>query len=318
MAAAPNPLPSADMTRVANGAKPSAAWALLAVAVLTVTTGCGQSDPTSSTGAPNGKLRVAVSIVPQAWLVEQIGGARVEVLTLVQPGDSPATYQPSDAQISQLMRAAVFFRIGVPFENGPWFAAVSGTKTLDVVDMRRGIKLRRVTAPDHDDHGHGHDGDDPHIWLSPPLLKQQAQTVADALCRLDPDHAGTYRANLIAAKTVLEVTDRAVRERLAPLAGRAFLVFHPSWGYFADAYGLEQVAIEVDGKAPSDHELTAVVTAARRHGVKVIFVQPQIAGSAARAVARLIGGRVEQLDPLAADVPANLLRVADVLAESYR
>ena len=173
---------------------------LLVLAALTVLTGCKQEP---QQGTP-GRLTVAVSIIPQAWLVEQIGAEHVEVITLVKPGDSPATYQPSDAQISRLMRASAYFRIGVPFENGRWFQAVDQAKRLDVIDTRKGVKMRMMRTlhehehDAHDDHEHEHGpqehehhhgGEDPHIWLSPPLLITQAETVGDALCRLDPAHA---------------------------------------------------------------------------------------------------------------------------------
>ena len=90
------------------------------------------------------------------------------------------------------------------------------------------------------------------------------------------------------------------------------------WGYFADDYGLRQVAIEIEGKEPSDRELTRLQILARAEGTAVVFVQPQISGRAARAVAAAIGGRLEQLDPLAPDVAENLRRVAEQLTRAYR
>jgi zinc transport system substrate-binding protein len=113
----------------------------------------------------------------------------------------------------------------------------------------------------------------------------------------------------------LDELDETIRRTLAPVRGRSFLVFHPAWGYLADEYGLKQVAIEIEGKAPADHELTALQQFARDEQVNVVFVQPQISGQAADAVAAAIGGRLEVLDPLAADVAANLRRVAGALAE---
>ena len=111
--------------------------------------GCGQSAEHKPAG---GKVRVAVSIAPQGWLVEQIGGERVEVVTLIGPAESPATYQPSDAQVSALMRAAVYFRIGVPFENGPWFRGIEQSPKPVIVDLRQGIDLRDIG-----DHHHEHE-----------------------------------------------------------------------------------------------------------------------------------------------------------------
>lgn len=309
------------------------AW-LLAAAVLA---GCGTAEKPAAKGRPT----VAVSIPPQEWLVRQIAGDDVELITLVGPADDHHTYQPSDAQVSEVMRADVYFRLGVPFESGPWFAAIRDAG-LRIVDLRRGIKLRDMEAHAHhgadDDQGHDHDhddhsrdtplddpleadseqmGKDPHIWLTPQLLMTQLKTVAAALSDVQPDRRSHYERNLAAAIERLEQLDAEIRQILTPMRGKAFFIFHPAWGYFADEYGLEQVAIEVEGKEPSDRELTAVLTRARGKGVQVIFVQPQIAGQSARAVADELSIRVEQLDPLATDIPQAILQAAQAIAGAY-
>lgn len=277
------------------------------------------------------KLTVAVSIAPQAWLVEQLAGANANIITLVRPGESPATYQPSDAQISAVMKASLYFRIGVPFESGPWFEAIRTSQRCRVIDTRRGITLRAMDARGHehedappgapedarDDVEHAH-GLDPHIWLSPPLLKTQARTMTEALSELAPARTDEFQRRLAQLERKLDELDASLRRSLQPVRGRSFLVFHPAWGYFADAYGLKQVAIEIEGKEPADHELTALQKLAREEGIVVVFVQPQISGNAAKAIAGAIGGRLETLDPLAADVEGNLLRAAGAILESHR
>lgn len=283
---------------------------------------------------PDGKIPVAVSVVPQAWLVGEIGGDHVDVMTLVKPGDSPEVYQPTDVQVSRVMTAKAFFCIGMPFEKGRAFQAIESSGKVRMIDTRQGITLRRALPHAHaEDDGHAHEqnkghasaeahqesvgahaGYDPHIWSSPRLLAIQARTVAQALRELDPTHAADYDRNLAAVEQRIEHTDQKIRKILAPLRGKAFFVFHPAWGYFADDYGLHQVAIESEGKDPSDRELTQLQQLARREGIKVIFVQPQTASRAAEAVARAIGGRVEALDPLASDVLGNLVRVAQAIA----
>jgi len=127
-----------------------------------------------------------------------------------------------------------------------------------------------------------------------------------------------YDRNLAALEEKLDEAERTIRRTLEPLRGKSFFVFHPAWGYFADDYGLRQVAIEVEGKEPSDEEGTALQKAARQEGINVLFVQPQIAGRGAQAVAQAIGARLETLDPLEPDVLPNLLRAAQALADSYR
>ena len=268
--------------------------ALLATVLLILgSTGLSTSDT---------RLEIEVSIPPVEWLVEQIGGDLVEVSVLVAPGESPATYMPSDAQVTHLMRSRIFFRVGVPFEQGLWFDAISKMGRFDMVDLRDGIDLR---------------GDDPHIWLSPKLLSIQAATVTDALSRADPNGRVQYQANLDRLDSRLEILDEEIRRSLEPFKGRSFFVFHPSWGYFADEYGLQQVAIESAGREPSDQELTRLQQEARQAGVGIVFVQPQIQGRSAQAFAGAIGARIEILDPLAADVAGNLAEVTARLIQSF-
>lgn len=277
---------------------------------------------------PPGPLRVAVSILPEAWLVREIGGQYVDVVAMVKPGESHETYQPTDAQISRVMSGVAYFCIGMPFENGRAFAAIRSQGKLRMVDLREGIALRDIEAAGSGEeaskdeanhkHYHQHGGKDPHVWLSPRLLKIEARTVAKTLGELDPAHREAYDRNLAALDARLDAADREIRRTLDPLRGKTFFVFHPAWGYFADEYGLKQVAIEQEGKEPSDEEATALQRSARQQGVKVVFVQPQIASRGAEAVARAIGARVEVLDPLAPDVLDNLVRAARAIAASYK
>lgn len=298
--------------------------------------GCGKAE---TPARRDGKLAVAVSIIPQIQLVERLGGDLVDVVSVVQPGESPETFQPSDAAVTTVMQSAVFFRIGLPFERGAWFKALKNSP-VKVVDTRMGIKLRPIEAHHHDDEaghddhahaGHDHDHDhahdahhehddelDPHIWVAPTLLMQQARTIAAALCELEPQHAATYQANLEKLLADLTALDAELKALLAPVRGKTFFVFHPAWGYLADAYGLTQQPIERSGKNPSDAELTKLQQLAGTLQVRTIFVQPQNAGPGARAVAQTIGAQVKSLDPLAADVLTNLRQVGQSLAEALK
>lgn len=303
--------PRSEMTpsRLGGPATGHRAWAGMMLALLALP--CLGAEP----------IAVAVTIPPQAWLVEQIGGEKVSVTTLVEPGESPATYLPSDRQISDLMRSAVYFRIGVPCERGRWLDALERSGRIEIVDLRQGLDL--LFLPRHHG-GHGprragtaaHGAEDPHVWLSPSRLRLMARTIAGTLENLAAAGGGHYRRRLGDFERRLDLLDAELRGRLAPIAGRSFMVFHPSWGYFARDFGLRQLPIEIEGKEPSDAEVTELVTIARREAVSVVFVQPQVSSRAAEVVARAIGGRVEVLDPLAADVIANLSGAAGRIAGS--
>lgn len=269
--------------------------------------------------APPEKLTVAVSILPQAHFVERVGGERVRAVVLVGPGQSPHAYEPTPKQVAELAGARAYFTIGVEFERGLLPRLRSSFPKLRVVDTRTGVPLRTMTGAeavaecDHGhDHGrHDHQGTpDPHIWLSPRLVKIQAQTICDALADLDPAGAETYRRNLAAFQTDLDRLQDLLEVALAGLKGREVFVFHPAFGYFLDEFGLKQVPVEIEGKEPTARQLATVIERAKAAGVRVIFVQPQFSRKSAEAVAEAIGGVVVPLDPLARDFTANLEEMA--------
>jgi zinc transport system substrate-binding protein len=145
-----------------------------------------------------------------------------------------------------------------------------------------------------------------------------ARTILRTLCEMDPDASDRYQANLDGLLEELDRLHDEVREILSPFAGRRLYLYHPAWGYFCDAFGLEQVAIEVEGKEPSDEELTRIQEQMRADETKAIFVQPQIEGRSAEPVARAVGASLKILDPLRRDVITNLRDAAQAIAESYQ
>jgi zinc transport system substrate-binding protein len=265
---------------------------------------------------------VFVSIAPQEYFVERIGGERVNVQALVKPGSSPATYSPSPKQVVELGKASLYFRIGVPFEMA-FLPKISGAyPDLKVVDTSEGIDLRTMETSPHDHEGDSHHHEagakDPHIWLNPRLVKVQARTIAAALIQADPAGKAVYEANLAGFLADLDVLDAHLTDALAPLCGKTFMVFHPAWGYFADAYGLKQVSVEVEGKDPSAQQLTRIVERARTDRVQAIFVQPQFSTASARAIADAIGGVVVPIDPLARSYIENLEAAASQISAALK
>lgn len=151
---------------------------------------------------------------------------------------------------------------------------------------------------------------DPHVWLSPPLLQAQSRRIAGALAKADPAHARDYARNQRALSEKLDSLDARIKKRLEPYRGRAFYVYHPAFGYFADRYGLRQEVVEMDGKSPAPRQLADYIRRAKADGVKTVFIQPQFDPKNAGVIAQSIGGKVETLDDLARDVVANLEDIA--------
>ena len=266
---------------------------------------------------PRTPLQVFVSILPQKYFVERVGGQRVAVSVLVGPGRSPETYEPSPRQLTRLAQARIYFRIGVEFEEA-WMERLAAAEPgMRIVDLRRGLKLRPMDSPVQNP-ADAHGLPDPHVWTSPPLVKVMAATIRDTLAELDPAHRAEYDANLRAFAADLDQLDREIRALLAGTRTRSFMVFHPAWGYFADTYGLKQIAIEAGGKEPGGRALAGVIAIGRREGVKAIFVQAQFSRRVAETIAQSLGARVVAVDPLAEDYPDNLRSVARAFAGSLQ
>jgi zinc transport system substrate-binding protein len=260
----------------------------------------------SAASASAEPLSVLVSIVPQKWLAEQVGGSHVSVRALLDKGQDPHGIQPTPEQMTALFRAKIYFSIGLEFERELLAKVRQSAGGVRVADLSAGIKKIPMTG--HDDHGHNHGGSglDPHIWLDPQNLQQMAASIAAALQEADPANAAAYANNLQTVTASLAALDAELKALLSPFKSQTFLVYHPAFGYFAQAYGLRQEAVETGGKSPSPRQLRSLISAAKKEKAKVVFVQPQYDRKNGETVANAIGGRVAVLDPMAANVPENL------------
>ncbi|MBC2736187.1 MAG: zinc ABC transporter solute-binding protein [Desulfobacteraceae bacterium] len=277
--------------------------------------------------AASDRLPVFVSVLPQQYFVQQIGGQHVDVQVMVQPGASPATYEPRPRQMTALADARLYFSIGVAFE-AVWLDKITAANpSMTVVRTDDGIEKIPMAAHHHDAEEAHHEADahhaanpgdergehgilDPHIWLSPPLVRQQAGTILKALTAADPGRSKDYETNYRRFVYEIDALDRDLKTLFSGKEGLPFMVFHPAWGYFAQAYGLTQVPIEIEGKDPKPAQLQVMIENARTQGIRVVFVQPQFSVKRAELVAREIGGQVAVADPLALDWLTNLRAVA--------
>jgi zinc transport system substrate-binding protein len=312
--------------------------------VLSLAAGACAPQPTGEAPETSAEqpLQVTVSILPQAYFVERIGGDRVSVNVMVQPGESPHSYEPKPDQMIALTESALFFTIGgVEYEQA-WLPRFEETNPqMEIVDTTEGIDRIMETTPhtheedddhaheaddhhdeddDHahetdDDHAHHHgEGFDTHVWLSPKNGKIIAKHVVDALVAANPENESYFTANYEALIAEIDTLDNQIKETLSGVTQRNFMVYHPAWAYFAADYGLTQIPIEQFGSEPSASELAALIDKAQQEDIRVIFVQPTFDPASAQAVAEEIGGEIAMLDPLAPNWLANLQLAADTFA----
>jgi len=260
------------------------------------------------------KVPIFVSILPQKYFVQKIGGNRVDVSVMVGPGASPHNYEPKPQQMVALAEAKIYYAVGIEFEK-VWLEKFTGVnREMLIVYTERGIEKIPLKA-----HHHGHEGKDPHVWLSPVTVMIQARNILTGLLVVDPGHRSTYEVNY--KQFIMELVDLDAK-LIEVFAGKEekieFMVFHPAWGYFADAYGLEQVPVEIEGKEPKPGDLQLLIRRARDRGIKEVFVSPQFSSKTAETVANAIGGHIAFVDPLALDWAENLAEVATKFKAALR
>ena len=265
------------------------------------------------------KINVFVSIAPQRDFVEQVGGDRVAVHVMVGPGQSPELFEPTPRQMALLARADLYFSIGMPFEAS-WLPAVRrNNPDLKIVPCCADLaKLAGHGHGGHEHAGHGHGGDDngmdPHVWTDPNNVIAIAGLIAEALAAHDTTHARDYRRAERAFSEQLRALNSLITARMATLKNRVLIVAHPSWGYFAERYGLSQRSIEQDGKEIQGRSLAELIEFARQRNIRAVFTQPQFNDRAARVIAAEIGATVYELDPLAGGYIENMRAVTDKIA----
>jgi len=275
------------------------------------------------------KSRIFVSILPQKYFVERIAGDKFDVQVMVQPGHNPATYEPTPKQMVELSQTKLYFRIGVAFEKS-WLQKIrEANPEMKIIDIRKGIELLEMVSSrdllirigvekrlmEHKKANEIVLEKDPHIWLSPRLVKIQAENICNELEISDPENKDFYLQNLRKFKQDLDHIHNEIEEIFIKIDRKEFLVFHPAWGYFADEFGLTQIPIEIQGKSPSSKELSALLSFVNFKKIKVIFIQQQFSSKEAEVVAEAIKGKVIKIDPLAENYLENLRIISRNLAE---
>ncbi|MEA5032378.1 MAG: zinc ABC transporter substrate-binding protein [Sphaerochaeta sp.] len=270
---------------------------------------------------------VAVSILPQQYVVDRIAGDLVETVVLVGPGQSPHSYEPTPRQMSALSQADVWILSNTDFELSLRPKVTSMYPKLMVVDGTEGVTFRYLEdhgheeGEDEDDHGdaqeHAYQGElDRHTWLGREPMRILATHTARTLAKLDPVHADTYAANLAVFLEEVDTLFTNLKQELAALRGTTVFVYHPSFGYLLDDLGIAQEAVETGGKEPTAKALSLLIEEARKDKVPALFVQAQFPVSAAKSVAQAVGAQVLPLDPLAYDWIANIRLIGETLRQA--
>ncbi len=267
------------------------------------------------TGAPSDRKIVTVSIEPQKYILEQITGDKVQVRCLLSDGANPETYDPSMTHMLNLQHSLGYLRMGnIGFEAALLDKIHESNPDLPIINTSEGIEPVMGT------HGHGnvrHEIVDPHTWSSVKNARIIARNMCEAMVEIDPDNKNFYRRNLEAFDAHLDSLDHALSVRLAPMRGKAFLVWHPSLSYFARDYGLEQIVVGGhEHKEMSVGDLRDVIDEVKRHSAEVFFSQKDFDSRQVSAVNEEIGARRVEINPMSYNWEKEIVATADALVET--
>jgi len=281
---------------------------ILALAVAGAVAIAATGSIAAKPGAQGRTIRVVTGMAIVRDLVERVGGERVEAFSIVPPGADPHTYQPTprDIQALQGARLAVWNGLGLD-ETAADLVAEQGLPDLTVVVLADGITPLADDEHEHDDaghseadeHGHGHAGGNPHLWLDPGYAVRYVERIRDGLAEVDPANADAYRANAAAYVGEIQALDTWAKGEIAtiPAERRKLVTFHDAFPYFANHYGLDLVGVVLKspGREPSAQEVAMLVTEMQSHQIPAVFAEPQFNARILELAARDAGVQVKRL-----------------------
>jgi zinc transport system substrate-binding protein len=267
-----------------------------------------------------GMETITVSIIPQKYFVEKIAGDLFEINVMIPPGASPATYDPTPGQMAALAGSVMYFKIGhIEFEK-TWMDKITRDYPhLKVIDTSTGIEFIEDSTHAHT-HSHHHDQGwiEPHIWMSPQNVIIIAKSIYEALSEYDSKNSEIYFNNYTDFVQKVEKLHVEIANKVDDLKSKSFIIYHPALTYFARDFGLNQIAVEVDGKDPSPQQMKKMIDKARAENIKLIFVQKQFDKTKAEVISQEIDGKIIQIDPLAYNWDQQLMEITNKLLEHLK
>ncbi|GGJ74501.1 zinc ABC transporter substrate-binding protein [Pilimelia anulata] len=260
------------------------------LAALLALAGCGGGP--ADDGNPD-SVTTVVGLYPLQYLAQRVGGDRVRVTNLAEPGVEPHDMELSPARLEQVRAAelVVYLRGVQPAVDEA--VGEPGDRLFDVAGQ---VELAPAAADD----GHGEEGPDPHFWLDTQRYAAAGDKLAARLGTLDPAGAEGYRKNAAALAADLTKLDAEYRAGLARCARRQVITSHAAFGYLATRYGLTQIPINgiSPEQEPAPRRMAEIAALARQHKATTIFFETLVSPRIAETVARQAGARTAVLDPI--------------------
>ncbi len=249
------------------------------------------------------EINISVSIPPYADFVKQIVGNRAKVNTLIPPGTNAHSFEPTPKQLKSVLDANIYFRVGEDFKLENILIDKLKSNIEKIVDCSNGIEIINRN---------------PHFWLSPINVKIITKTIADSLSHFYPHHKNYFFNNRTRFIKQIDSADQIMKDILKNKSDKSLFVYHPAWRYFADYYGLEEIAIEKDGKHPKANDLKDFLEIAKSKGANCIFFDPHFDDSSVSTVANSLNLKIDSINPLPENYVQNLIDIGNKLDEHLK
>ena len=287
---------------------------VISISALFTFTGCQSKKSIDS----KNQHTISVSILPQKYLIDRLTDSTIDVNVMVPPGTSPEMYEPSPIQMKSIGNSAIYFAVGpIEFESSilPKIKELNPNirfvNLSDSINLLEGHKHHEIMG--ENDH-HSSTCYDPHIWTSTIEFKQMASKACKTLCEIYPEKKDLFQANLVKLSKDIDSLDSSIKRVVLSAKTKNFIIYHPALSYFARDYGLNQIAIEEEGKNPSAQKLSNLVKQAKLEGLKHVFIQAQFDSHNAEIIAGEIGGEIVAIDPLGYDWLKNMVDLSKKLS----
>ncbi len=265
-------------------------------------------------------INIVTSIEPQKSLIDTIGGGNVQTVAMIPAGASPHTYEPKPSQMIAISKAKAYFSVGIEFEEAWMKRFRSQNRNMVIFDTAKGVKKIKVAAHhDANKEKHHYENEfDPHIWTSSKNLIIMSTNIKNDLIQLDPKNSAIYNRNYLKLVNSIKATDKEIKTILQGTPKNSkFMIYHPSWGYFANEYHLIQIPIELEGKEPKPKDLANLIQRAKKEQIRAIFVAPEFSDKSAQAIAKSLSIPVVKVSNLGYNWHTYMINFAKAISR-YR
>ena len=294
---------------------------IMSLLTIMLLSACGaKSTENSETGTE--KLSIYTTVYPLQYFTERIGGDYVDVKSIYPAGADEHTFDPTQKDMMGLADSDLFFYIGLGLEGFVEKAEKTmKNEHVEMIATAEAIPEEMLdeghSNDDHDEdaehgdqghEGHDHSGIDPHVWISPLLSVELATSIKEALIASKPEMKDEFEKNYDQLKVELVELDSKFKEMASAVPSKTFFVSHASFGYLADSYGLEQVAIAGlnSQSEPSQKQLAQIVKEAKDQNIHYVLFEQNVSSKLTDVVRKEIGAESLMLHNL------GILTVDDV------